>query len=252
MRSHPGPQGRPVQSSTEVERAHGGFDPQLVVSFASRAICHADVPVHCGLSVVRNGHAPETVAATDDIPVRVDWLQQELRQGPALETWNTDVVVSRDLGSDERWPQFGMLCTAVMGVRSMVSVRIPVTGRGQGMLNFFADEPAAFDHFDVDAAISLARSCAPSVQRMLTDLARASDRSEEGVPGRLVLALGTIIDRHRVESSRAFELLLQAARRLKAPLWAVAVFVGSEGRLPERGDELAARTRPWPTGPKLA
>jgi len=39
----------------------------------------------------------------------------------------------------------------VLGVRSMISVAIPVHD-GHCSMNYFAADPHSFDHFDVDAA----------------------------------------------------------------------------------------------------
>jgi hypothetical protein len=49
----------------------------------------------------------ETVAATDDVPPRVDALQYQTAQGPCLDAIFEDVTyLIDDLTSDERWPAF--------------------------------------------------------------------------------------------------------------------------------------------------
>jgi len=118
----------PAAAPSGLAPQSGDVDLQFVATFAALAMCHSDQQIHCGLTVVPAGRAPETVAASDDIPVRVDWLQRELSQGPAVMADLGELVVSKDLAADLRWPDFGKLCVAVLDLRSMVSIRIPMAG----------------------------------------------------------------------------------------------------------------------------
>ena len=123
-RSHPTP---PPQAPLNVGApAAEPLDPQHAVRLAQRLICRAHPATHVGLTLVPDGRAPETIAATDDLPIRVDWLQHELGQGPSVRSAFTGVLVSPDLAIDRRWPDFGRLCVAVLDVRSMVSVAVPL------------------------------------------------------------------------------------------------------------------------------
>lgn len=208
------------------------LDPQLAVKFAALGICHSNQTVHCGLTVVLAGHAPEPVAATDDLPVRVDWLQHELGQGPGVQLVPGEVVLSKDLAADDRWPDFGKLCVSVLDLRSMVCIQIPLEAGHRALLSFYSSEPTALDHLDVDAARRLARLAAPATNSLIDEfgeeLRGAADSSS-----RVATALGMVVARYRVRSPEAFDLLLEASHFLDRPLLDVALEVVVEGCLPE-------------------
>lgn len=207
-------------------------DLHLLVAVAARALCHASDPVHCGLVAVPDGHAPETLAATDDLPLRLAWLEHELRQGPELTPTASDVVVTKDLANDPRWPDFGRLATAVLGVRAVVSVRVPVRAGGRAFLTFAARHPTALDRLDVDAALRLAGNSASLVGAVLGGIRRTRPADGVGDASRTAVALATVMARHRVGAERAFAMLQQAATRCRRTLFAVAVEVLATGRLP--------------------
>ena len=207
-----------------------------------RAVCHSDHPVHCGLTLVPKGRAPETIAATDDLPVRVDWLQHEVQQGPWLSA-SAQVSVSKDLAADDRWRDFGRMCVAVMQLRSMVSIRIPLGGGNHAMLNFYSPEPDAFDRLDVDAALRIARPAALAARVLLKELGPSPAPGGTGDYSRVAVALGTVMARYRVQPATAFDLLLQASHHRGIPLLRMAMDVVRNGRLPEDDLDWARRPR---------
>lgn len=207
-------------------------DPQFVVTFAALAVCHSGQRIHCGLTVIPAGRAPETIAASDDRPVRVDWLQRELAQGPAVGADPGEVIVSKDLAADQRWPDFGRLCVSALDLRSMVSIRIPMAPSDRARLTFYATEPTALDHLDVDAALKLARCAAPATGRLLGEFREALLNAAPTDFSRIAIAVGIVISGYRLTSSQAFDVLLQSAHDLDRPLLGVALDVVQHGRLP--------------------
>lgn len=223
------------------ELADGDLDLQSLTSTA-RDLAHSDSVVHVGISLSSAGRPPETLAATGDLPVRADWLQQGVRQGPGMCQAEDRVLVSRDLAADERWPDFGKLCVAVLDLRSMVSVRIPVPGADLARLNFYATEPVALEHLDVASALRLAQLADTPVSRALERLRDDIVTPERGDHNRVALALGTIMARYRVNSAQAFELLVHASHGGDRTLVDAALEVVDIGGLP--GDALTgARQR---------
>jgi hypothetical protein len=206
--------------------------PQQVTS-AGREICNSADDVHCGLSIIPAERAPETVAATDDVPLRIDWLQHELHQGPCVGAESGEMLVSKDLAADQRWPDFGKMCVAVMNVRSMVSVKVWVARPDRARLNFYSSEASAFDHLDVDAALRLARIAAPMVRVMINEFGEALVRAAPGDYSRVAVAVGTVIARYKVDSAGAFDLLRAASCDLHRTLLGVAIDVVADGCLPE-------------------
>lgn len=220
----------------------GDLGPQQV-AFAGLAMCNSDLDIHCGLSVVPAGRAPETIAATDDVPVRVDWLQHELHQGPSMGADSGEMLVVKDLAADERWPDFGKMCVAVMNVRSMTSIQIPVPPPDRARLNFYSSDPRAFDHLDLNAASGLARLAAPIVRVVIREFGERLLRAAPSDCSRVAIAVGTVIARYRVNSADAFALLREASHDLRRALLGVAMDVVAEGRLPEAAIIEARRRR---------
>lgn len=254
-RSMPELQGRPRPPAeapgAQPARPAGGhsLDPQLAVKFAALGICHSNHAVHCGLTVILAGHAPEPVAATDDLPVRVDWLQHEVGQGPGVRPVLGEVVVSKDLADDGRWPDFGRLCVAVLDLRSMVCLQIPLGAGNRALLSFYSSDPAALDRLDVDAARRLGRLTAPALDSLIDEFGGQLPRAPRDNSSLVATALGMVVARYRVRSPEAFDLLLAASHLLNRPLLDVALEVATEGCLPETA---AGRLQTWdrnPTGP---
>jgi hypothetical protein len=206
--------------------------PQQVV-LAGLRICHSDHDIHCGLSVISPHGPPETIAASDDVPVRVDWLQHELRQGPLVGADSGATLVIRDLAAEERWPDFGRMCVAVMNMRSMVSIRIPVARPNRARLDFYSSEPSAFDSLNLRSASRLARLAAPMVTTLISEFSEVLVHAAPSDCSRVAVAVGTLIARYRVNSADAFDLLRDASHDLRRPLLGVAIDVVADGRLPD-------------------
>ena len=211
--------------------APGELAPALVLALATMSLGDNERGLSCGISAVVPGGAPEAVAATSDLPVRADWLQHELRQGPLVNSGRAELVVSNDLAADDRWRDFGRMCVSVLGLRSMVSVRVPVAGAEMARLTFFAEEGADLSRLDLDRVLLLARTAAPGVQRVLERcrclLRVPSDFS------RTAVALSTVMSRHRCSSRNAWNLLCTAAveRRTSVLETALALVSGSQPSL---------------------
>jgi hypothetical protein len=223
------------------------LDPQQV-TLAGLRICHSDHDIHCGLSVVRPGWAPETIAASDDVPVRVDWVQHELRQGPCVGADPGATLVIEDLAADERWPDFGRMCVAVLNMRSMLSVQVPVAPPNRARLSFYSSEPSAVDNWDLSAVPRLARLASPMVTALICEFGELFVHAAPSDRGRVAVALGTISARYRVNSADAFDLLREASQDLRRALLGVAIDVVADGRLPEEAI-LHARRRRHPAAP---
>jgi hypothetical protein len=220
------------------------------VALAGLEICHSFHDVHCGLSVAPADGTPETIAATDDVPVRLDWLEHELRQGPGVGADPGELVIT-DLATDQRWPEFGELAIAATNMRSMTCVQIPVARPNRARLSFYSSDPNAFVNLDLRAAARLARLAAPMVRVLISEFGERLLHAPPSDCNRVAIAIGTLIARYRVNSADAFDLLCEASRDLHRALVGVAIDVRAEGRLPEEVI-LHARRRRHPVGPGQA
>jgi len=218
------------------------LDPQQV-ALAGVTICRSDQDIHCGLSVMPAGSVLETIAATDDVPVRLDWWQRELGQGPCVGADPGGTLVIKDLAADQRWPDFGRMCVAVMNMRSMVSVRIPVAQPNRARLSLYSSKPSAFDHLDLGAASQLAVLAAPMVTIVISEFGEPLAHAAPSGCSQVAMALGTVIARYRVNSADAFDLLCEASHDLNRALLGVAIDVVADGCLPEEALIRARRQR---------
>src|SRR3954447_1031260 len=113
---------------------------------------------HAAISRGRHGRF-ETVAATSDLPVRVDSVQYRLGHGPCVDAILDDNLYRvGDLGAPgNRWPVFGQQAHREFGVSSLLSVRIFLEDEDlQAGLNLYSGHVDAFGESDETTASLLA------------------------------------------------------------------------------------------------
>lgn len=203
--------------------ARDALDPQVIVTYAALATCHRPAELHCGLSVVLDGGVPETLAATDDLALRLDWLQQEVGQGPSLTPTAPELVVSRDLADEPRWPDFGRLCVASLDLRSLVALRMPLGRNEWATLLLAARAPETIEHLDVDAARRLIPLATASAHALVQRLGSALREADGPGVGRVALASGLVAARRRLPPHEAFRRLLRSSRDSDRSLVEVAL-----------------------------
>ena len=194
---------------------------------------------HVGLTLVTDTGTVESCWASDDIPVRVDMLQRELDQGP-VPCWPAPahVLVAADLAEDARWPDFAERCISVVGVHSLLCVRIPVASGRLAVLSVCAPQPQAFDD-QREKAGQLASLCTDFAEHCDAELAVLSP-PPDGAGGLVATALGVVMARYRVVPAEGFRMLSRSAGDLGISLLAMAREVVRTDRLPAR-EIVAAR-----------
>lgn len=206
-------------------------DPERVVHFALRAVGRAD---HCGLTLLRRNRPPTTVAATDEVPERVDALQHRLGEGPCLDPAEDAVVtLSPDVARDERWPTFGPACRAETQVRSVLSTRLLLGGTDSAALNLYS-ATEAFDDHDVAAMSIFVPFASVAAQASLREQEASHFEAALSSSRRIGTAIGIIMARELVTSEEAFERLRTASQTLNRKLRDIAEEVQRTGTLPER------------------
>lgn len=218
-----------------VVRLTGSGEPittDVVVELAAFAIPHSH---HCGLTLLRPGHQPATIAASDDLPREVDDLQYSLSEGPCLDAATGPALLhSDDISRDERWPRFGPRCAQATGVRSMLSLRLPVSGDDFAGINYYSTEVAAFTQVDVPVASVIVPLAALAVEAHLRhydyeNLITALESSRH-----ISTAVGIVMATRRVSGAEAFALMRKASMDLNRKLHDVADVVNHTGELPTR------------------
>ncbi len=118
---------------------------------------------HAGISIV-DGSRTVTGASSDRVVRRGDALQNELDEGPCLDSVRThDTVISQDLSRDPRWPRWSPMVISEFGVHSMLSLLLYTTKRSYGSLNLYGDRTQAFDSESLAVAQALAAHLAVAV-----------------------------------------------------------------------------------------
>ena len=96
------------------------------------------------VTLVEAGQA-RTAAYTGHLALALDERQYEEDRGPCLDAAAGSVLVSvPDMANEDRWKKFAEAAMAA-GVRSSLSMGIPIQDAVVGALNMYATAPAAFD-----------------------------------------------------------------------------------------------------------
>jgi GAF domain-containing protein len=112
-----------------------------VADLAKRTISGAD---EVSVTLVR-GNGPHTAAYTGELALNLDEWQYRARGGPCLDAAAFIATVSvPDLSDEDRWPAYRQRALDA-GVRSSLSVGLPVHETVTGALNMYSVKPEAFD-----------------------------------------------------------------------------------------------------------
>jgi PAS domain-containing protein len=182
-----------------------------------------------GITLVRpRGHVDSPVT-TGELAAACDQLQYDLGEGPCLQAVALQQTVrANQLASDPRWPNFGPKA-AELGIGSMLAVPLAVFRGTTGALNLYASAEDAFDRdseliaeaFASHAAIALAHAELEANLRV-----GLTTREEIG------RAVGILMERHRVNATAAFDMLVYASQRAHRKLRDLAVWVNMTGEDP--------------------
>lgn len=183
-----------------------------------------------GVSLRRARGRIDTAAATADFVCEVDKAQYALREGPCVSSVGDSVVnLANDLANDTRWPRFGPAATR-LGAAAMLSFRLSAREQVIGALNLYAERPFAFtDQSGVIGAIFAAHAgVAIAAARRAETLAEAlktrTDISE---------AVGIVMERHRLSSDGAFDVLRRISQNRNIKLREVAHRIIYSGEIPD-------------------
>lgn len=184
---------------------------------------------------VLDGERFTSAAATDDVMRRIDRLQDQLREGPCLESSaDENIHIDNDITVESRWPRLAQLVVRETPVRAMLAVPLVHEGRRTGALNAFADRPHAF----TDESVGQAAILASFASVALAGAAQA-ERAEQLAEGmqtnrEIGAAVGILMATHRINQEQAFALLAQASQRLNRKLRDIARGVVEGDTAPER------------------
>ena len=203
---------------------------QLTVDLAVDTVDGCDA---AGIFVSRDDRVT-TVAFTDPIVIELDDLQIASNEGPCLEALaGGRHPFASDLTDDPRWPTFGP-AAARAGTRSALAFRLseqPVSA-----LNLYARLPAAFGATDRAKGLifaTLAGLALDLAGERADDLLRVANLHEALRTRELIgQAQGILIERERITSDQAFDVLRRASQHLNIKVREVARTLVETGETP--------------------
>lgn len=153
----------PEDAFGQISRAASAGRPlaalfRTLADVAYQALPHSSA---VSITVVRR-NVSGTAAFRGRHALALDEVQYRWGDGPCVRAATTDqVVVIKDVGADDRWPEFTS-SAARAGVRSVMSV--PLTNDVvRGSLNIYAGDTAILDDDAIGLAQALARHFASAI-----------------------------------------------------------------------------------------
>lgn len=183
----------------------------------------ADVLLISGADLFRS------VAATSQLAVDLDGLQQRFREGPCLDAAvGIPMVLSNDLREESRWPRFAEAAVA-RGIHSLLSFQLYTHNARMGALNLFGLKPNVFTpEFEAVGAM-LATHAAIA---LIEDDVRLQFQSALASRDIIGQAKGMIMERFNVDAIRAFELLTRLSQDSNTRVAEIAEQIVSRGSKP--------------------
>ncbi len=187
-----------------------------------------------GISVVEARREVSTQAWSDEVVQVCDQAQYESGQGPCLDAvYEQQTVRVSDMRAEQRWPEFARRAAEV-GIGSMLSLQLYVSGDNLGALNLYSSSPEAFDDESEHVGLLLAAHAA---------VAMASARREEQLVRAMETrdligqAKGILMERYKITGDQAFCLLIRVSQNTNMKLRDIADHLTATGELAARSCE---------------
>lgn len=208
---------------------HGGASVQQVlqgiVDAAVQTVPHAE---HAGVTLQAARQATCTLVASDDFVRAVDQLQYALGEGPCLSVlFDEPLVRVPDVTTETRWPAFTARARQA-GLGSMLSFRLVATDTQHGGLNLYAGSPGRFDELDEYIGLLFAAHAAGALGGLLRREQLSAALSTHDTIGQ---AKGILVERYRINSEEAFQLLVRASQHTNTKLAEIADHLVRTGEL---------------------
>jgi GAF domain-containing protein len=184
------------------------------------------VPAAAEVSVTMENGRPVTVAFTGQLAADVDESQYQAGYGPCLDALRLQqTVVVDDLETEGRWPAYVPRALEA-GVRSSVSVPLPVDGDHVGGFNVYGLSPHAFGPEAITAAEELATYAGVILNNanLYFSAAGRADQMAEAMRSRAIIeqAKGILMGSRRCSADEAFSILVKLSQETGRKLNLVA------------------------------
>jgi GAF domain-containing protein len=195
---------------------------QQLVDIATEALPGAD---EISITLVR-GDKGWTAAYTGPLALDADEMQYERGYGPCLDAGRTGtVLLIRDTREEPRWPDYAAH-VAARGVRSSLSVPLPIQTDVIGALNCYSRTPSAFPPEAIEVAEELAGHVAVAVSNAVayTNEATVAEHMRTALSSRSIIdqAIGVVMAQNRCDAEAAFAILNKASQNRNVKLRDIA------------------------------
>jgi GAF domain-containing protein len=186
------------------------------------------VPAEASVTLIEPEEAT-TPAFTDPLAKDLDETQYTLGYGPCLAAAEGGQLISIGDTSDERrWPEFAD-AAAAKGIRSTLSVPLPVQRQVIGALNLYATEHGVFapevvalaEQFGDYAAVAIANTT------LYMSAAQLAGQMHAAMTSRAVIeqAKGMLMVQRKCDADAAFDILVQLSQHSHRKLRDVAQLI---------------------------
>ncbi len=180
------------------------------------------------ISIARGRRHVSSAAATGDRPRKFDALQDEIGQGPCVDTlYEEQTVRVDDLANDERWPDLAAR-VADIGVASLLCLQLFVEGDNLGALNLMSGQTSAFTDESEQVGLLLAAHSSIAVAQ-----AQKIEHVNLALVNRDVIgqAKGILMERFKITADQAFGLLAKVSQDTNRKVHQVAEDLTRTGAL---------------------
>jgi transcriptional regulator with GAF, ATPase, and Fis domain len=187
--------------------------------------------VFASVSLVHKGNKVETPAFSDARAMRADQLQYELQDGPCLSAIREqETFLIPDLATDVRCERWSRQVVHETGLRSCLAFQLFVDEGSLGALNLYSFEADGFDSNSREEGWVFAAQAAVALQGAQTEQTLRSAMATRNIVGQ---AMGILMERYKITSARAFEILRQVSQSSNIKLHDVASSLARTGQIPE-------------------
>lgn len=180
------------------------------------------------VTLIEAGEA-RTAAYTGKIALALDERQYEAERGPCLDAAAGAVLVSvNDMASEDRWKRFAEAALDA-GVRSSLSMGIPIQDALVGALNMYGTTPHAFNDESIELARTFAGYAAIALANahLYVNSAALAEQMRQAMESRSVIdqAIGVTMAQQRCTPTQAFDVLVRLSQSSNRKLRDVAQMI---------------------------
>src|SRR5579863_3896201 len=207
----------PLVAFAELGRMKLGESDLRAVLGRVAELARQTLPGMAGASVTLvESYRAYTVAFSGQLALDLDETQYQEGFGPCLEVaQSAGTVTVPDMAAETRWPAFARQALAG-GVRSSLSVALPLQEAVLGALNIYATEPASFDRDVIELARTFAGYAAVAIAnaRLYQITAALAEDMRRAMETRAVIeqAKGILVAQQHCTPEQAFELLTRLSQ----------------------------------------